>query len=224
MGLEVTDLNQLIIKFDYDQNFKDDDFYVSNSNKHIFTLLSQWPKWEKNFLNISGEKFSGKTHLINIFLTKYKGIKFDANSLTDKDLKIIKVHQNIILENLNENIDQKLIYSLLNIIDLDNKFIIITSAKPLVDINFDLPDLKSRTKNFLLQKIEKPDDELMFALILKNLSDRQISIDRKLIDFIIKRIDRSYSKIFDFIYKVDELSLKKKKPIDFKIIKEVLGE
>ncbi len=218
------DLNQLIIKFDYEKNFKDDDFYVSNSNKHIFTLLNQWPRWEKNFLNINGEKFSGKTHLINIFIKKFKGIKFDASTLKDKDLKIIKVHQNIILENLDDKIDEKLIYSLLNIIDLDNKFIIVTSDKPIVDINFKLADLKSRTKNFLLQRIEKPNDELMFALILKNLSDRQISIDKKLIDFIIKRIDRSYSKIFDFIYKVDELSLKKKKPIDFKIIKEVLGE
>ena len=217
-------LNQLIIKFDYEQNFKDDDFYVSSSNKHIFTLLNQWPRWEKNFLNINGEKFSGKTHLINIFIKKFKGIKFDANLLSDKDLKTIKIHENIILENLDKNINEKLIYSLLNIIDLDNKFIIITSEKPLVEIDFELDDLKSRTKNFLLQKIEKPDDELMFALILKNLSDRQISIDKKLIDFIIKRIDRSYGKIFDFIYKVDELSLKKKKPIDFKIIKEVLGE
>ena len=216
-------LNQLIIKFDYEQNFKDDDFYVSSSNKHIFTLLNQWPRWEKNFLNINGEKFSGKTHLINIFIKKFKGIKFDANLLSDKDLKTIKIHENIILENLDKNINEKLIYSLLNIIDLDNKFIIITSEKPLVEIDFELNDLKSRIKNFLLQKIEKPDDELMFALILKNLSDRQISIDKKLIDFIIKRIDRSYSKIFDFIYKVDELSLKKKKPIDLKIIKEVLG-
>jgi len=217
-------LNQLIIKFDYEQNFKDEDFYVSSSNKHIFTLLNQWPRWEKNFLNINGEKFSGKTHLINIFIKKFKGIKFDAKLLSDKDLKTIKIHENIILENLDKNINEKLIYSLLNIIDLDNKFIIITSEKPLVEIDFKLDDLRSRTKNFLLQKIEKPDDELMFALILKNLSDRQISIDKKLIDFIIKRIDRSYGKIFDFIYKVDELSLKKKKPIDFKIIKEVLGE
>ncbi len=204
-------LNQLIIKFDYEQNFKDDDFYVSDSNKHIFTLLNQWPKWEKNFLNIYGERFSGKTHLVNMFIKKFKGLKIQANSVTDKDLEIIKVHENIILENLDENTNEKLIYSLLNIIDLDNKFIIITSEKPLVNINFELADLKSRTKNFLLQKIEKPDDELMFALILKNLSDRQISIDKKLINFIIKRIDRSYGKIFDFIYKVDELSLKKKK-------------
>ena len=220
----MSNLNQLIIKFDYEQNFKDDDFYVSNSNRHIFSLLDQWPKWEKNFLNISGEKFSGKTHLINIFIKKFKGIKLNAKSFSNEDLQRIKTYQNIILEDIDENIDEKLIYSLFNIIDLDNKYIIVTSNIPIVNINFSLIDLKSRSKNFLLQNIEKPDDELMFALILKNMSDRQISIDKKLIDFIIKRVDRSYGKIFDFIYKIDELSLKKKKPIDFKMIKEILGE
>ena len=220
----MTDYNQLIIKFDYDQNFKDDDFYISNSNKHIFDLLCKWPKWEKNFLSISGEKFSGKTHLVNIFLKKFKGIKFEAKSLNDNNLKEIKIHQNIVLENLNENIDERLIFTLFNIIEQDNKYLITTSLNPIVSLNFSLNDLKSRTKNFLLQNIEKPDDELMFALILKNLSDRQISLEKKLIDYIIKRIDRSYSKIFDFIYKIDEISLKKKKSIDFKIIKDVLGE
>ena len=220
----MNNLNQLIIKFDYEQNFKDDDFYVSNSNKHIFSLLYQWPKWEKNFLNISGEKFSGKSHLINIFLKKFKGVKLNAKSLKNEDLKMIKTHEIIILEDLDKNIDERLIYSLFNIIDLDNKYIIVTSLLPIVDIDFSLTDLKSRTKNFLLQNINKPDDELIFALILKSFSDRQITIDKKLIDFIVKRIDRSYSNIFDFIYKVDELSLKNKRPIDFKIIKEILGE
>tara|TARA_Y100000816_G_C26014552_1_gene530515 strand:+ start:312 stop:986 length:675 start_codon:yes stop_codon:yes gene_type:complete len=224
MDIEMKNLNQLIINFDYEKNFKNEDFYVSNSNRHVFSLIDKWPKWEKNFVNINGEKSSGKTHLINIFIKKFKGIKFDANLITDQDLKKVKIHENIILENLNKDINEKLIYSLFNIIDLDNKYIIVTSEKPIVEIDFLLNDLKSRTKNFLLYKIEKPDDELIFALILKNLSDRQISLDKKLIDFIIKRIDRSYGKIFDFIYKVDELSLKKKKPIDFKIIREILGE
>ncbi len=218
------DLNQSIIKFNYDQNFTDDDFYVSKSNEHIFLLLNKWPKWEKNFLNIVGEKFSGKTHLSNIFIKKFKGLKLDSRSLKNDDLLKIKIHENIVLEDLDENIDEKLLYTLLNIVDLDNKYIIVTSSIPIVDIKFSLTDLKSRTTNFLLHNIEKPDDNLIFALILKNLSDRQISMDKRLIDFIIKRIDRSYSKIFDFIYKVDELSLKKKKPIDLKIIKEVLGE
>ena len=224
MDFRMRDLNQEIIKFDYKKNFKDDDFYVSESNKHIFELLNKWPKWEKNFLNINGENFSGKTHLINIFLKKFNGIKLESNSLNNNDLKDIKIHQNIVLENLNEKVDENLFFTLCNIIEQDNKYLIVTSNQPIVDIDFDLIDLKSRSKNFLLQNIEKPDDELIFALILKNLSDRQISIDKKLINYIIKRIDRSYGKIIDFIYKIDEVSLKKKRSIDFKIIKEVLGE
>ena len=217
-------LNQLLLDFDYEQNFRDDDFYVGKSNFYSFELINNWPKWEKNFLNISGEKFSGKTHLTDIFLKKFDGIKIESSLLTDENLKIIKPYQNVILEDLDLNVNEKLIYSLFNIIDQDNKFLIITSLGPIAEINFILKDLKSRTKNCLLAKIENPDDELMFALILKNLSDRQITLDKKLIDFIIKRIERSYGKIFEFIYKIDKISLKKKKSIDFKIINEALEE
>ena len=146
------------------------------------------------------------------------------NSLNDENIKSIKPYQNIVLEDLNLNINEKLIYSLFNIIDQDNKFLIVTSMKPISEINFELEDLRSRTKNCLFANIQNPDDELMFALILKNLSDRQITLDKKLINFIIKRIERSYGKIFEFIYKIDKISLKKKKSIDFKIINEALEE
>ncbi len=217
-------LNQKIIKFDYEKNFKDQDFYVSNSNEHSFTLLNSWPKWEKKFINLIGEKFSGKTHLINIFLEKYKGIKINSENITNDFLKNIKMHENIVVENLNQQINEKLLFTLINIVDQDNKFLIITSLIPIVNYKFELNDLKSRSKNFILSQIEKPGDDLMYALILKNLSDRQIIIDKKLIDFIIKRIDRSYGNISEFIYKIDEISLKRKKPIDFKIIKEALGD
>ena len=216
------DLNQLLLNFEQKQNFKDEDFYVSKSNYFAFELIKTWPKWEKNFLNIYGDNFSGKSHLSNIFIKKFKGIKIDAHLLVNKNLIEIKIHQNIILENLDKDINEVLVYSLFNIIDQDNKYLIINSREPINQIDFNLPDLKSRTKNCLFAKIEKPDDELIFALILKNFSDRQITIDKKLIDFIVKRIDRSYGKIFEFIYKIDELSLKKKKPIDLKTIKEII--
>ena len=217
-------LKQNIIKFNHDKNFNYEDFYVSNSNKHILDLFDNWPNWEKNFLNIIGENFSGKTHLVNIFLKEKEGIIIQSNQLNEKNLANIKDFKNIILENVDNSINEKLFYTLINMIDQEDRYLIITSNKPIVKINFKLDDLRSRAKNFLLQNIEKPDDDLIYAIILKNLSDRQISIDKKLIDFIIKRIDRSYDKIFNFIYKVDELSLKKKKPVNFKLIKEILGE
>ena len=224
MDFDVRELNQKVLNFEYEKTYKIDDFLISKSNEHIYKYLEKWPKWEKNLLNISGEKHSGKTHLIKIFLKKNLGIKIDAKFLNNEKLKEIKLFQNIILENFDENIDEKLAYSFFNLIEQENKYLILTSEIPIVEMNFELNDLKSRCKNFILQDIGKPDDELIFALILKNLSDRQIFLDKKFINYIIKRIDRSYGKIFDLIYKIDELSLKKKKSIDLKIIKEVLGD
>ena len=215
-------LNQLLFNFNYSQNFNYDDFFVSKSNYFAFQLIEKWPKWEKNILNIYGEKFSGKSHLANIFCNKNKCIKITEEQLNDDILKKLKLHENIVLDNFDNLTEERLLYSLFNLVDHDNKYLLINSIKPINEINFDLNDLKSRSKNCLFAKIDKPDDELMFALILKNFSDRQIEIDKKFIDFIIKRIDRSYGKISDFIYKIDELSLKSKKPIDFKTIKEIL--
>ena len=89
-------------------------------------------------------------------------------------------------------------------------------------IDFKLPDLKSRLKNCIYAKIEKPDDDMIFALILKHFSDRQIKIEKKVIEYITKRIERSYGKILDIIYKVDQFSLINKKSIDYKVIKKIL--
>ena len=108
MGFEMIIRNQKIIKFRHDKNFNDEDFFISKSNEHIFKLVNSWPKWEKNFLNIRGERFSGKSHIVNIFLKKNKGVKIKSNSLDNSHLKTIKIHQNIILEDLDKNIDEKL--------------------------------------------------------------------------------------------------------------------
>ena len=218
----MNELNQLLLNFNYKQNFHNDDFYVSKSNFYAFELIEKWPNWEKNILNIYGEKYSGKTHLANIFLKKNKGKKVNEEYLNDEILKEFKLYENIVIDNFQNITEERILYSIFNLIDQDNKFLLINSVVPINEIDFKLKDLRSRSKNCLFAKIDEPDDELIFAIILKSFSDRQINIDKKLIDFVIKRIDRSYGKISDFIYKVDELSLKKKKPIDFKTIKEIL--
>ena len=207
----MSNLNQLILSFEYEQNFKNLDFYVSKSNAHVFNLINNWSSQKEKFLNIIGEKFCGKSHLINIFLEKNKGLRINSDELNNHFLKKISFYKNIILEDLTLKINEKLFYSLINIIEAENKHLIVTSDVSIVNLNFKLSDLKSRSKNFTLTSIENPDDDLIFALVLKNLSDRQISINKKLIDYIIKRIDRSYSNISDFVYKIDQLSLKKKK-------------
>ena len=114
MVIKMKDSDQKIIKFDHEKNFKYEDFFISKSNEHIVNLLNKWPKWEKNFLNISGEKYSGKTHLINIFIKKFSAIKIEAKGLNNSHLKEVKIYQNIVIENLNNDIDENIAYTLFN--------------------------------------------------------------------------------------------------------------
>ncbi len=218
----MSELNQLLLELDYKTNFNEHDFYLSKSNSNAFNLINRWPDWEKKILNISGEKFSGKSHLANIFKLKSKAFLVKGNKIDNSLFKSLKLYESIIIDDFEECNDEEILYSIFNLIDQDNKYLLINSLKPINKIKYKLPDLASRSKNCLYAEIENPDDELLFAIILKNFSDRQIKIEKKIINFIISRVDRSYRKIDEFIYKVDELSLKKKKPINLKTIKEIL--
>ena len=218
----MSELNQLLLELDYKINFNEHDFYLSKSNSDAFNLINKWPDWSKKIVNISGEKFSGKSHLANIFKLKSKALIINGNEINNTVFNKIKLYESIIIDDFENCDEEKLIYSIFNLIDQDNKYLLINSIRPLNEIKFNLPDLTSRSRNFLYARIENPDDELIFAIILKNFSDRQIKIEKKIINFIISRIDRSYRKIDEFIYKIDELSLKKKKPINLKTIKEIL--
>ena len=218
----MSDLDQQLLDFNFKKNYKLDDFFISSSNYFAYKLVETWPKWEKNIVNICGENYSGKSHLAEVFQKKNKGKIIDLKKTSLNEFDNLRVFENIILENFDNNFNEKSMFSLINFVDQNNKFLLIISERPINEIKFSLHDLESRSKNCLIAKIEKPDDDLIKVLLSKSFSDKQISVNNKLIDFIVKRIPRSYGKIFEFIYKIDEISLKKKKSIDLKTIKNVL--
>jgi len=220
----VNKLNQTLLNFELEQNFAYDDYFVSKSNHFAFSLIESWPKWEKNILNIYGEKFSGKSHLSEIFKKKNKAIIIKKEEINEDFFNKIRFYENVVLDNLDYLSNEKILYSIFNFVEQFNKYLIINSIRPINSINFSLPDLRSRLKNCIFAKIDKPDDDMIFALVLKHFSDRQIKIEKKIIEYITKRIERSYGKILEFIYKVDQFSLINKKPIDYKSIKKILEE
>ena len=215
-------LNQTLLKFELEQNFTYDDFFVSKCNYFAFSLIESWPKWEKNILNIYGEKFCGKSHLSEIFKRKNKAIIIKNDEINNNFFNKIRYYENIILDNLEFLSDEKTLYSIFNFVEQYNKYLIINSIDSINSIEFTLPDLKSRLKNCIFAKIDKPDDDMIFALVLKHFADRQIKIEKKIIEYITRRIERSYGKILDFIYEVDQFSLINKKQIDYKSIKKIL--
>ena len=216
--------NQLIFKFPSYKNYSKEDYFVSSSNYDAFKLIDTWPKWIKRELNIYGPTGSGKTHLMSIFKSKTSCLEVTSKNLSENIFANFKVKESIVVEDLDDNVKENILYSLFNIAQQDNKYIILTSEKPLSNYSFKLPDLRSRVNSCPSIEIKMPNDELIKVILAKNFSDKQIIIDKKHIDFIIQRIDRSYDKVSKFALMLDDYSLEKGKPFNLKIIKEVLNK
>ena len=214
--------DQLILKFPEHRAYKKEDFYVSPSNHEAYDFINSWPKWIKRIVNIFGPSGSGKSHLSSILKTKTKCLEILANELNEDIIFEFKTKEVLIIENFNEKIPEELLFSLWNIALQDNKYFLINSIKPISSYKFKLPDLTSRIKSSLNIGIKLPSDDLISAIIAKIFSDKQIIVEEKHIDYIIKRIDRSYEKISQFILTLDRYSLKKGSPFGLKLIKEVL--
>ena len=214
--------DQLILKFPTYRAYKKEDFYVSPSNQEAYDFINNWPKWIKRIINIFGPSGSGKSHLASILKNKTSCLKIDSKELNEKIFLKFKTKEALIIENLNEKISEKLLFSLWNIALQDNKYLLITSIKPISSYKFKLTDLISRVKSSLAIGIDLPGDDLISVILAKNFSDKQIKVEKKHIDYIIKRIDRSYEKISQFILTLDKYSLKKGSPFSLKLIKEVL--
>ncbi len=215
-------MSQLVFKFPFKASYFEKDFFVSSNNFEAYKLIESWPKWPDKRINIIGPSGCGKTHLINILSKKTKLLSIEAKDFdANIDNKIIEVDC-LVIENYDGNIEEKLLYSMINHLSQLNKYVIINSKKSLKEFNINLIDLKSRLESFFEIYIGLPTDELIKVIIVKTFSDKQIQLSNKNLEFIIKNIDRSYEKISKFTKDIDNISLSTGKSININLIKKVL--
>ena len=218
-------MDQLIFKFPFAKKYYEQDFFVSTNNFSAYKLIESWPTWPGKWLNIFGSSGSGKTHLAKILEKKIDKIKLiEAKNINNETIQELNNFDCLIIDSYQNDIDEKLFYSILNQSKQLENYILINSISSINHESFELKDLKSRINSFLFIGIELPTDELLRVIISKTLSEKQISINPKISDFIINNVERSYEKMFKFLKEVDELSLSTGKSININLIKKVLNQ
>ena len=218
-------MNQLVFKFPFKTKYFKQDFYVSSNNFSAYKLIESWPNWPGKWLNVYGVSGSGKTHLSKILEKKITKLKIlNENEVNNEVIDEINYLDCLIIDNFNNNINQNLLYSILNQSKQREKYVVINSIKSLKGTFFKLLDLKSRINSFVNIGIGLPTDDLLRVIISKTFSDKQISLDPKISEYIIKNVDRSYDKMLKFIKDIDDLSLSSGKSININLIKKVLNK
>ena len=220
----ILEMDQLTFKFPFSKKYYEQDYFVSNNNFSAYKLIEGWPTWPGKWLNIFGASGSGKTHLAKILEKKIQNTKLiQAKNISDETIKELSKLDCLIIDSFENNIEEKLFYSILNQSKQLENYILINSVLSINTTQFKLKDLQSRINSFLYFGIQLPTDDLLKVIISKTFSDKQISIDPKILNFIVNNVERSYEKMFKFLKDVDELSLSTGKSININLIKKVLN-
>ena len=218
-------MSQLVFKFPFKTKYYEQDFYVSSNNFPAYKLIESWPNWPGRWLNVFGASGSGKTHLSKILEKKINKIRLvDAKNINNKIVEELNHIECLIIANYNNNIRENLLYSILNQSKQLENYIVINSITSVRDFTYDLKDLQSRINSYIYIGIELPTDNLLQVIISKTFSDRQISLNPKISEYIINNVERSYEKMFKLLKDIDELSLSTGKSININLIKKVLNQ
>ena len=218
-------MSQLVFKFPFKMKYYEQDFYVSSNNFAAYKLIESWPNWPGKWLNIFGSTGSGKTHLSKILEKKIKRVKIiKSNKINNETIIKLDKLDCLVLDDYKRNIDENLLYSILNQSKQVENFIVINSISTIKKNIFKLKDLQSRIDSFVNIGIELPTDDLLKVIISKSLSDKQINLNPRISEYIINNVERSYEKMFKFLKDLDDLSLSSGKSININLIKKVLNQ
>jgi len=215
---------QQIFNLNTEEYFFEEDFCISQSNQDVCNYLRKWPNWDDHIINIFGPKKSGKTFLLTVFERKNSFFRISASTLNKETISSVLSKERLIIEDVEENVDEDLLFLLFNEFKNNNKYLICSSIQDSSRIAFKLKDLSSRFKSILNLEISNPSDALLSSVLTKQLSEKQITIKKELIEHTIKRIERSHDSINKFAAMIDEESLKNKKKIDLKLVNQVLSK
>ena len=216
--------DQIVFKFPDKSFYYEEDFCVGENNYEAYKLIKEWPNWSFKGINIYGPKKSGKSYLTKIFSDKTNSKIFDGRNVNKDHLDLILNQKVLIIDNVELFNDEVFFQTILNDFISKNKFIYLTSNKLAGSILFKLKDLISRLNSLVAVAITNPSDDLFYQILTKMLSDKQINITAKEVNFILKNIERSYDAASKFVKSLDELSLLYKKKINTKIINQALTD
>jgi len=198
------------------------DYYVSKANTEAVNWIDMWPNWPSLGLIVIGKRGSGKSHLVEVLKGVSKGTIVLAKDINKNSIaKLFKI-KCLIIEDLELLKSENALFHLYNMIVENNNKIMITSNIPITSMNFKLLDLKSRLLSLPSVNINFPDDILLTNIIIKQFFDRGVKIDKEVVEFLLKRVDRSFDSIYDLVSKIDLKSVEKSRKITIPFVKKFI--
>ena len=194
-----------------------EDFVVSPSNASAVAAVDSWPLWPGGKLALVGPAGSGKTHLARAWAARARAVIPAPGAIEAPAAGAAP----ILLEDADRGLDENALFHLMNMADTGAGLLITSRTVP-SSWPSRLADLRSRLNALTVAQIEPPDDAVLFGLMKKLFSERNIEPKPGVDEFILRRIERSAPAVQDIVRRIDELAGAEKREITRALVSRIV--
>ncbi|WP_034492094.1 HdaA/DnaA family protein [Afifella pfennigii] len=213
---------QIPIPLSHPPAYDRDSYLIGDANREAAELVLSWPQWSAPVMLLCGPPGSGKTHLARLWAEAADARLVGAGDLGGQG---VAVGGNLGVENVAaEAVPERELFHLINRAREEGFFVLITSRSPLADWRLTLKDTVSRLRLAVPVGLGEPDEELLRQVLVKLFADRQLEVERAVVDYILVRMERSLSAAQALVAAIDEAALSEGRRITRPLAARVLSD
>lgn len=214
---------QLPLDLAHGEAFSRDDLVVTPANERAVALVESWPDWPAPVVVLAGPAGSGKTHLSEIWCDCSGATPIEVGTIGPDALAAAEEGPILIDGADMLPRDETGLFHLINTVRVARTNLLMTARSLPAAWGIELPDLFSRLKAATVVEIEAPDDMLLAGVITKLFADRQVEVEPHVVQYLVRRIERSLATARDIVDKLDRAALERKMRITRALAAEVIG-
>jgi len=214
---------QLILELDLAPRLTEEDFLVGSSNQIGWDLITGWPEWSDSIAILVGPEGSGKTHLASIWQSRTDALNLNPGEIKPDMVYEFRHQKALIIEDIDKTaFDENMLFHLLNLVRISRISVLITARSKPQSWHIKTKDLLSRLRMAPVFELKPPDDPLLRAVIVKLFLDRQLVIDTEIVEYLARRIERSFAKAKEIVALLDKEAMKSGRRITRPMVSQIM--
>ena len=176
-------------------------FVRSACNAEAAAILDRWPDDAGRVMALCGPAGCGKSHLARLWAERVGALALVGGEAAQADP--IEMEGRPVLLDIAQDADDETLFHLINLAHADGGALLLVSRPSPRRWDVSVPDLRSRLDALRVVAMEAPDDAVLSAILRARFAERSITPAEDVIDYLVRRIDRSSQAAADIVARLD---------------------
>jgi chromosomal replication initiation ATPase DnaA len=207
------------LELGHDPSHHEADFIAGPGNRLALQHILAFPDWAAPLTLLMGPAGSGKSHLARIWAERS-----GAAILRPGEIAINNADQPLAIEDVDrQGYAEEALFHLLNQSIRDLRPVLLTARLPIGQWPYRTDDLKSRARLAAPFTLAPDSDTQLMQILAKLFEDRQVTVDAKVLDYVVRRMERSAEEAGELAELMDRLALARQSAVTRGIAREALA-